>query len=279
MVPPQCANTASRLLIVKKVTPSPRITISPQKRQVLSDLMKYMNCTRTYIPAQVYSEADNTLNPYFVYLENVRHRSREQYWDRLGDMDDFVDLFIKTSRHFSGASKGDDKIRSFSDGILPEINKQDHQFNSDEFFRMILVLIGSWLLIEESFGMDMYRSPWMTSYCKMFPAEEEKMVFGGDISLRKLLSFPGDLLPVSGSPTLATADTEISRQDLNAYTLTRAGRIRLQWTTNITQHLTLKQGDKETSLMVFGIPCALSHPNSQIAPRYERPRNSQSNAY
>jgi hypothetical protein len=238
--------------------------------------MKFRSCTR--IPAQVY-DVDNDLNPYFSYLEQVRWTTRNQYWERLGDMDDFINLFIKTSRHFAGASKDNDRIRSFSDEILPEINKHlVHHFSSEEFFRMVLLHIGGWLLIEESLGMDMYRSPWMTSYCKMFPAEEKK-VFGGDISLRKLLSFSGDLLPVSGSPTLAPADTEISRQDLNAYTLTRAGRVRLQWTTNITQHLTLKHGDKATSLMVFGIPCALSHPNSQIALRYEGPEGSCSNAY
>jgi hypothetical protein len=183
-------------------------------------------------------------------------------------MDDFIDLFIKTSRHFAEVSKDDDKIRSFSDEILPEINERlvyQHQFSSDEFFRMILLQIGSWLLIEESFAMETNCSPWMTSYCKEFPGER-KQVFVGDISLRKLLSFAGDLIPVAGSPP--PTDTEISRQDLNAYTLTQAGRICLKWTTNIAEHLTLKRGDRETSLMLFGMPCTLSHPNSRIALRY-----------
>ncbi|KAF8533670.1 hypothetical protein BDD12DRAFT_945551 [Trichophaea hybrida] len=210
---------------------NPETNISLQKRQVLSDLMKYKHCTRTSTADQVYSDIDtnNSLNPYFRYLEQVRSRTRKRYWDRLGDMDDFVDLFIKTSRHFARASGGHDQIRPFSDGILPEINQRvdpHHQFNSEECFR------------------------------------ENEQVLVGNISLRKLLSLPEDLLPAPGSPE--PADTEISRQDLNAYTLTQAGQICLQWTTNITQHLTLKHSGEATSLMVFAMPCVLSHPRSQI---------------
>ncbi|KAF8252516.1 hypothetical protein K440DRAFT_658273 [Wilcoxina mikolae CBS 423.85] len=267
MVPLLLGNVANHLLIVEKVTPGwdPETTISLQKRQLLSDLMKYKHCTRTHIADRVYSDIDtnNSLNPYFKYLEQVRSRLRKRYWDRLGDMDDFVDLFIKTSRHFAGASEGHDQIRSFSDGILPEINQRvgpHHQFSSDECFRMILLHIGSWLLMEDLFGIDTCYCPLITSYCETFPGEKEQVLVG-NISLRKLLSLP-DLLPVLGSQELA--DTEISRQDLNAYTLTQAGRIHLQWTTNITQHLTLKHSGEATSLMVFAMPCVLSHPRSQI---------------
>jgi len=102
----------------------------------------------------------------------------------------------------------------------------------------------------------------MASYCDRNLAEQEEHVLKGNIGLRKLLR-GGGLLP---SPRTRESPS-IARKDLNAYSLTKLGRIRIEWSTDITEHLTLKHEYEKTSLMLFSLPCILGQ-HSTLALRY-----------
>ncbi|KAF8537897.1 hypothetical protein BDD12DRAFT_845022 [Trichophaea hybrida] len=205
------------------------ISISTSSLQKLSSFLKYDNCTSGD------AEICHDLDPYYEYLDRAREKS----------------LIC----HFASATKDDDMIRSFSDNLREEINSglvENSKFSCKEVYEIVLHHIGLWLLMEDSFTKDGFRSRWMAYYCERNLAEEEENVLKGNIGLRKLLR-GGGLLPSSR----IRESPGIARKDLNAYKLTKLGRIKIEWSTDITEHLTLKHEHEKTSLLLFSLPCIL----------------------
>ncbi|KAF8250905.1 hypothetical protein K440DRAFT_638744 [Wilcoxina mikolae CBS 423.85] len=167
------------------------ISISTLSLQKLSSFLKYDN--RTSGDAEICHDLD----PYYEYLDRAREKSLIWYSERLGDIDAFIELFLTVSSHFASAAKNEDMIRPFSDSLRLKLNsglEENSKFSCKEVFEIVLHHIGLWLLMEDSFTKDGFRSRWMAYYCERNLAEEEENVLKGNIGLRKLLR-GGGLLP------------------------------------------------------------------------------------
>jgi hypothetical protein len=197
------------------------------------------------------------LDPYFEYLERTHERA-SWYTVQLGDVNAFIDLFLEVVQHFATETI-DDGILTFSDNLLPRINaklSQHAHFSSEEFLEIVLHQIGLWLLMEECFPKDGFRTRWMEAYCQKFPTTTQD-VLKGKIGLRELLN-NGGLLPLTTAVTESTPRQGIPRDELKAYTLTKLGGVSLRWSMDITEHLKIKNEQEKTTITISALPCVLA---------------------
>lgn len=224
------------------------------------------------------STIDKRLYPYFLYIEEAFQRSIGFYAELQG-ADEFLVLFIAVAKHFSNANSsssltfyGDsdvapDNIKRFADALATRIDihgcvhdqpcrieDRNIKYTDDVMLQIVLQLIGMWLLIEPTFKMtdEPGGSAWMRAYSRLHPDEQEA-VRKGDIGLQQLLN--DGLLPIAERRPRG----RIPRKELNALTVTKFGRIRLEWTVDISQHLTIVDEPRTgPQLMLFKLPCILN---------------------
>lgn len=218
------------------------------------------------------AEDCHDLDPYFENLERACKTYSGLYYTRLGGIEKFSELFLRVARYFSNSEQSiDDNIRTFSEKLQSEGAIVSTVFTPDEALMIVLHHIGLWLLMEESFRVENFSNRWMDAYCirNNCTQETKNKIHSGDISLRVLLSGSGLFLsPIVQGTALAAPlihTGAISQAELNAYSLC-SGRIEIQWSNELPDHLDLRHDPDGTRLLVFRLPCILKF-QSTCGPR------------
>lgn len=82
------------------------------------------------------------------------------------------------------------------------------------------------------------------------PERTEAEIRDGHISAKELVQ-KGGLIPLAG--TYTDPLKSINASALNVHQLVKFGRLKVQWTTDISQHLVIDEEDRY--LYLFGLPC------------------------
>jgi len=192
------------------------------------------------------------LEPYTRWL--YHHLNRHQ-----PAQPDVVGWFKKTVTFFSNNPDG--QITKFIEVSRPDFVPE----RNDIFIRdLALSYLSYWLTVDILYRVldpiDETRQTINNCVADLGTASEqnkqprsEEDIRGGKISIKELM-YNGKLIP--RSETYTDPFKAINANALNVHQLVKFGRLKVKWTTDISQHLRIVEEDKH--LYVFCMPCIFS---------------------
>jgi len=188
------------------------------------------------------------LEPYTKFL--YRHLAHDQTTQL-----DTIDWFEKTVKYFSDNPNA--QIADFVEASQPEHPKE----KGGKFMRdLALACLSYWLTVSILYrALDKVEETQQTirscvadlnTPSEQEPARTEEDIRTGHISAKELVQ-NGRLIPPAG--TYTDPLKSINASALNVHQLVKFGRLKVKWTTDISQHLVIDE--EERYLYLFGLPC------------------------
>ncbi|KAI9773693.1 MAG: hypothetical protein M1840_006967 [Geoglossum simile] len=225
---------------------------SLQRAPLEADLARLANIItgRDRIPGQSLSASHiivEQLKPFSKWLYRHLQHNLQFQSQRL----DAVDWFQKIVHYFSDYP--DARICTFVQAEQANLP----QGLGPAFMRQYaLECLSFWLTIEKLQRVldDVQETQYVIKNCLAdLQPRTEMSIRTGDVSMKELV-YNGRLVPHAGAYTDPLK--RISAAALNVHRLMKFGRLKVKWTSDISQHMTIIEAERELSL--FYLPCLLS---------------------